>query len=108
MVSGNIANINTTGFKANGAVFEELHRQTARQGDLSRRDAQWSFVRDRSTWTDMSQGSIERTGNPLDVAPSMRDGLPDGADAERRTLHPQRRFSDQQCLPVGHQRRAIR
>jgi flagellar basal body rod protein FlgG len=27
-----------------------------------------SFVRDRSTWTDMTQGNLERTGNPLDVA----------------------------------------
>ena len=27
-----------------------------------------SFVRDRGIWHDMSQGAIERTGNPLDVA----------------------------------------
>jgi flagellar basal-body rod protein FlgF len=68
VVANNIANINTAGFKANGAVFEEFIGKTARQGNLSRRDAQVSFVRDRSTWTDMSQGSMERTGNPLDVA----------------------------------------
>lgn len=68
VVANNIANINTSGFKANGAVFEEFIGKTARQGDLSRRDAQVSFVRDRSTWTDMTQGSMERTGNPLDVA----------------------------------------
>lgn len=68
VVANNIANINTTGFKANGAVFEEFIGRTARQGDLSRRDAQVSFVRDRATWTDMTQGSMERTGNPLDVA----------------------------------------
>ncbi len=68
VVANNIANINTTGFKANGAVFEEFIGRTARQGDLSRRDARVSFVRDRATWTDMSQGSMERTGNPLDVA----------------------------------------
>jgi flagellar basal-body rod protein FlgF len=68
VVANNIANINTTGFKANGAVFEEFIGKTARQGNLSRRDAQVSFVRDRATWTDMAQGSMERTGNPLDVA----------------------------------------
>jgi flagellar basal body rod protein FlgG len=32
------------------------------------RDRQVSFVRDRATWIDMSQGTMERTGNPLDVA----------------------------------------
>lgn len=68
VVANNIANINTSGFKANGAVFEEFIGKTARQGDLSRRDAQVSFVRDRATWVDMTQGSMERTGNPLDVA----------------------------------------
>ncbi len=68
VVSNNIANINTAGFKANGAVFEEFIGKTARQGDLSQRDARVSFVRDRATWTDMTQGAMERTGNPLDVA----------------------------------------
>lgn len=68
VVANNIANINTTGFKGNGAVFEEFIGKIARQGNLSRRDAQVSFVRDRSTWTDMTQGNLERTGNPLDVA----------------------------------------
>ncbi|MDO8875489.1 MAG: flagellar basal-body rod protein FlgF [Pseudolabrys sp.] len=68
VVANNIANINTAGFKANGAVFEEFIGKTARQGDLSHRDAKVSFVRDRATWTDMTQGAMERTGNPLDVA----------------------------------------
>ncbi len=68
VVANNIANINTSGFKANGAVFEEFIGKTARQGNLSQRDAKVSFVRDRATWTDMTQGAMERTGNPLDVA----------------------------------------
>jgi flagellar basal-body rod protein FlgF len=68
VVANNIANINTTGFKANGAVFEEFIGKTARQGNLSQRDSRVSFVRDRATWVDMTQGSMERTGNPLDVA----------------------------------------
>jgi flagellar basal-body rod protein FlgF len=66
VVANNIANLNTTGFKADGAVFEEYLGPTARAGNGS--DNRVSFVRDRATWTDMSQGSIERTGNPLDVA----------------------------------------
>jgi flagellar basal-body rod protein FlgF len=68
VVANNIANINTTGFKADGAVFEEFIAPTARSGDLSPADRRVSFVRDRATWIDMSQGPVERTGNPLDIA----------------------------------------
>ncbi len=68
VVANNIANINTAGFKADGAVFEEYISKRARSGNLSARDSQVSFVRDRATWIDMSQGTMERTGNPLDVA----------------------------------------
>lgn len=68
VVANNIANINTPGFKGNGAMFEEFIGKTAREGKLSARDAKVSFVRDRATWMDMTQGSMERTGNPLDVA----------------------------------------
>lgn len=68
VVANNIANLNTTGFKTDGSVFEEYIGPTARDGTMTGPDAQISFVRDRATWIDMSQGSIERTGNPLDVA----------------------------------------
>lgn len=68
VVANNIANINTTGFKANGAVFEEFIGKIARDGKMVDRDRKVSFVRDRATWVDMTQGSMERTGNPLDVA----------------------------------------
>jgi flagellar basal-body rod protein FlgF len=68
VVANNVANLNTAGFKSNGAVFEEFISKTAREGKLSRRDSQVSFVRDRATYMNMAQGSIERTGNTLDVA----------------------------------------
>jgi len=68
VVSNNIANINTTGFKADGAVFEEYLAPTARTSGASGADSRVSFVRDRATWIDLAQGPIERTGNPLDVA----------------------------------------
>jgi flagellar basal-body rod protein FlgF len=68
VVANNIANINTNGFKADGAVFEEFIGKVARSDDMSMRGRQVSFVRDRATWIDMSQGATERTGNPLDVA----------------------------------------
>jgi len=68
VVANNIANINTTGFKADGAVFEEYIAPTARIGGATGADSRVSFVRDRATWIDLSQGPVERTGNPLDVA----------------------------------------
>lgn len=68
VVANNIANLNTNGYKANGAIFEEFISQTARGDGASRGDTRVSFVRDRATWVDLSQGPVERTGNPLDIA----------------------------------------
>jgi flagellar basal-body rod protein FlgF len=65
VIANNVANLDTTGYKADGALFEEYLSSAAR-GDQS--SARVSFVRDRGVWHDMSQGPIERTGNPLDVA----------------------------------------
>ncbi len=65
VVANNIANINTTGYKADGSLFEEYLSSSARAGGSSGRI---SFVRDRGLWHDMSQGAIEHTGNQLDVA----------------------------------------
>lgn len=63
VVANNIANMNTTGFKADGSIFEEYLSPTARTPS----DSKISFVRDRGTWHDMTQGPTQHTGNPLDV-----------------------------------------
>ena len=68
VIANNIANLNTTAFKADGALFEAYVSPNARAGDLSAKDSQVNFVRDRATWIDWSQGALKRTGNPLDVA----------------------------------------
>jgi flagellar basal-body rod protein FlgF/flagellar basal-body rod protein FlgG len=68
VVSNNIANINTTGFKADTAVFEEYLMPGASHDDFRSADRKLSFVQDRSTWHDLGQGPIRPTGNPLDVA----------------------------------------
>ena len=68
VVANNIANINTSGFKGSGALFEEYLAPTARTADLSAGSRRVSYVRDRATWMDLSQGPIEKTGNPLDLA----------------------------------------
>jgi flagellar basal-body rod protein FlgF/flagellar basal-body rod protein FlgG len=67
-VANNIANVNTTGFKADATVFEEFLMPVARDNQFTSADSRISFVRDRATWHDLSQGPVQRTGNPLDVA----------------------------------------
>jgi flagellar basal-body rod protein FlgF len=68
VISNNIANINTTGYKADSVVFQEHLMPVARGNQYRANDRQLSFVTDRATWLDLSQGPVERTGNPLDVA----------------------------------------
>jgi flagellar basal-body rod protein FlgF/flagellar basal-body rod protein FlgG len=68
VIANNIANINTSGFKADGSVFEEYISPTASADNFVGADRRVSFVQDRATWIDMSQGPLERTNNPLDVA----------------------------------------
>lgn len=68
VVANNIANINTSGFKTDGAVFEEFISPTARAENFLGADRRVSFVQDRATWIDLSQGPLERTNNPLDIA----------------------------------------
>ena len=68
VVANNIANINTTGFKADNAAFSEFLMSKASDNDFGGKDKRVSFVQDRHTWIDLSPGAIERTGNPLDVA----------------------------------------
>jgi flagellar basal-body rod protein FlgF/flagellar basal-body rod protein FlgG len=67
VIANNIANMNTTGFKADGFVFEEFRRSAARSG-VPGADQRVSFVVDRATWTDFRAGGVQQTGNPLDVA----------------------------------------
>ncbi|MGH6725133.1 MAG: flagellar basal-body rod protein FlgF [Pseudolabrys sp.] len=66
VVANNIANVDTTGYKADGSLFEEYLNSGAQAGGGS--GGSVSFVRDRGVWHDMSPGPIERTGNSLDVA----------------------------------------
>jgi flagellar basal-body rod protein FlgF len=68
VVANNIANLNTTGFKADGHLFEEYLMPVARSDGFAGADRRMSFVLDRATWHDLGQGPIQQTGNPLDVA----------------------------------------
>ena len=68
VVANNIANLNTTGFKADNVVFHEHLMPAARANAFRGNDRKVSFVQDRATWLDLSQGPVQQTGNPLDVA----------------------------------------
>lgn len=68
VVANNIANVNTTGFKASKSLFQEFLPEGARENDFSATDSQVHFVYDRTAFRDFTQGAIQKTGNPLDVA----------------------------------------
>ena len=66
VIANNIANMNTTGFKAEQPLFAE-HVVRNRGGATPLGDA-LSFVIDRATIRDTADGGFEATGSPLDVA----------------------------------------
>ena len=68
VVANNVANINTTGFKADNSLFEQYLTPVARENRFNPQDRQVSFVNDRGTWRNLQAGPIQVTGNPLDVA----------------------------------------
>jgi len=68
VVANNIANLNTTGFKSDNSMFEEFLMPVARENRFKTPDRQMGFVNDRGTWHDFRAGSVQQTGNPLDVA----------------------------------------
>src|SRR6266545_3994963 len=67
-VANNIANLNTTGYKADGSVFEEFLMPNARHDRFQGADRRLSYVQDRATWHDFKPGPIRQTGSALDVA----------------------------------------
>jgi flagellar basal-body rod protein FlgF len=68
VVANNVANVTTTGYKSDTAIFEEYLSSPARDDDFPGADRRLSFVVDRATVHDFGQGPVERTGNPLDLA----------------------------------------
>jgi flagellar basal-body rod protein FlgF/flagellar basal-body rod protein FlgG len=68
VVANNVANVNTAGFKADRSLFEEFLASRAHEDNFVGRDRRVSYVQDRGTFKDFSQGPVEQTKNPLDVA----------------------------------------
>ena len=68
VVANNMANINTTGFKSENMLFQDYLMPKAQDNEFTGSDRDLHYTEDWSTIHDMSTGSIEQTGNPLDVA----------------------------------------
>ena len=68
VVANNIANVNTAGFKSDQSLFEEYLMPGAHEDNFKPADRRVSFVQDRGTYRDFTQGPTEQTGNPLNVA----------------------------------------
>lgn len=96
VISNNLANVSTTGFKRSRAVFEDLLYQTIRQPGAN--SSQQTLlpsgfqlgvgVRPVATERIHTQGSLQETGNALDVAINGRGffqvQMPDGSVAYTR------------------------
>ena len=67
VVANNMANINTTGFKAEDMLFQEYKMPVAADNDFGG-DQSVSYTEDWATVHDMTTGPLDQTGNPLDVA----------------------------------------
>jgi flagellar basal body rod protein FlgG len=63
LIANNLANVNTVGFKVDEILLEERPLQSPSRFGLAP-----SHVRTLSRWTDFSQGHIQNTGQPLDLA----------------------------------------
>jgi flagellar basal-body rod protein FlgF len=61
VVANNVANASSTGYKRQGMLFTEFLKKPAPGEQLS-------LVQDRAVVRDLSQGPLQSTSNPLDVA----------------------------------------
>lgn len=68
VVANNLANINTTGFKAEKMLFQQYLMPVASDRDFAYPDQPLHYVEDWATVHDMNNGAITQTGNPLDIA----------------------------------------
>ena len=96
VISNNLANVSTNGFKRSRAVFEDLLYQTIRQpGAQSSQQTQLpsglqigTGVRPVATERIFTQGNLQQTGNSLDIAIQgpgfFQVQLPDGSTAYTR------------------------
>ncbi|MBK1659940.1 flagellar hook basal-body protein [Paracraurococcus ruber] len=101
-VANNIANASTAGYRGDRTLFQSHVQRLAVPG------GQVSFVEDRATYIDPSQGRLTTTGNPLDVAidgegflaVERRNGPPGYTRDGRLRVAPDRTLVDGAGRPV--------
>ncbi len=65
IVANNIANMNTTGFKAENVLFEQILQEVGSGNEVGNTI---SFVQDKSVYRNFSDGALTQTGGAIDVA----------------------------------------
>jgi flagellar basal-body rod protein FlgF len=67
VTAGNLANMSTPGYRAERMVFADWlspqQNTTSPKGDRT-----LAFTQDRATYRDQAEGTLNQTGNPLDIA----------------------------------------
>ena len=96
LISNNLANVSTNGYKRASAVFEDLMYQNLRQvGASTSEQSQLPTglqvglgVRTAATQRSFAQGNLQQSGNPMDIAINgngfFQVALPDGSQAYTR------------------------
>jgi flagellar basal-body rod protein FlgG len=64
-IANNLANVNTPGYKRESVFLQQL---TAAQARARKTEFEWQIPMVDQIYTDYSRGSLEHTGNPLNVA----------------------------------------
>jgi len=67
VVANNMANINTTGFKAEDLLFKQYDMPVAADNDFPGSQTV-AYTEDWATVHNMTTGALDQTGNPLDLA----------------------------------------
>ncbi len=105
VVSNNLANMNTAGYKMGSLLFEEHLMPGAEMNEMTGRDKKVSFVLDSSVYRSFAEGNFEQSGNELDVAISG-DGwfVVQTPDGDRYTRNGQLKLNadGQLVSPAGH------
>lgn len=114
VIANNLANVSTNGFKRGSAVFEDLIYQNLRQvGSNSTEQSQLPTglqlglgVRTVATTRSFAQGSLQQSGNKLDVAIQgngfFQVQMPDGTVAYSRDGAFQVNATGQMVTATGH------
>ena len=113
VISNNLANVNTTGFKRDRAAFETLSYQTiTAAGAASTSESKFATglnlgtgVRVAGTARIETQGSLNTTGNSARHGARRRRLFPGAVAGRHARLHPRRQFQPLGRRPDGHRRR---